>query len=130
MNRDDKLTRMLLWFEEQLPRHDVSQWFIEAVPYRPSTQIENSTEMRVGYDGRGDDSFMIEGYGVCARCRKRFPITQMGNARASDDSRIEPVVADMKAWVLRDAERDGACWGDVPRLPDTFGPVAVMDSGE
>lgn len=29
-----------------------------------------------------------------------------------------PAVAELKAYIRRQAERDGPCWGDVPRVPD------------
>jgi hypothetical protein len=114
-----EIQRMLLWFKSTLPPHALDEWYItvRADPH-PTVVEDTDTSVVHAYGGRQvSGARRVEGYGRCVRCGKCFRIPSSGNAIAFDESRVERVVEEMRRWVLRDAERDGPCWGDVPSIP-------------
>lgn len=107
-----ELERMLASFKAQLPPHELGYWYIESQP--EATTIENDEpprEARTVYSG--GDMVQIRGHAVCVRCGKQYKIPGYGNFHCSPE-RIEVTIAEAKAWVARDADKDGPCWGDVP----------------
>ena len=109
-----ELRRVLAAFKADLPPHELGYWRITS----------QATEVVVEYDPAPHYSYMpdlyegervkIRGHAQCVRCGKRFEIPNIGNFTTSED-RIDTAIASAKEWVERIAERDGPCWGDVPR---------------
>lgn len=127
MNRDEKLGRMLLWFEEQLPEHDIGLWQFSSQPH--STLLVND-ETRWISDAVGSRSgfgvAQLVGHGSCTRCGKEFVLGWWGNFGLYPDDEQEQltqeyptlttlaVIEQAKRNIQSDALRDGKCWGGVP----------------
>lgn len=141
---DRKIERMLLWFESQLPRHELGLWRLEARPSPAFVLDEDTRSIWHPHDGSSLDgtwnSALLRGTGSCVRCGKAWDLNDsMGNFRirnSSQDERLgaefpsltlQGVVARAQDYLRDKAARDGACWGDVPK-PDRHRFVAVADS--
>jgi len=125
MDEKEKIQRMLLWFEAQLPEHDMGEWLMEIRPHREIVLDETNTMRAGGIKSYG----LLVGIGRCLRCRSEFIFDEpWGNYCVSDPSEQEQLakeyptltteykIEEMKGLVQKKAQKSGKCWGDVPKI--------------
>jgi hypothetical protein len=132
-----KVARMLLWFEAQLPEHDVGGWVFEIEPKRIPL-VDDRPKRRV-HTSPGVAGLLV-GHGTCSRCGMQFDLERCGNFGVWDDASQDRlardcpsethagVIATAKEWIVRAAKRAGKCWGDVPQLEEKPRSVIVLDA--
>src|SRR3990167_2448041 len=111
------MARMLLWFNEQLPKHDLGYWLIESRVTGAYEIVENENPPgieRWGHAGSGA-GVHLSGSATCRRCGETFNTPGHAISVTTED-RIEESVVELKEYVERN---DGSkpCFGDVPKLP-------------
>jgi hypothetical protein len=130
-----KVERMLLWFESQLPPHELGEWRFEAQEH-PALLVDETVGMHFISPGSWGQ---LLGEAYCARCRMRVELPRIGNFSLhaeEEDLRLavdyptltrQAVIDKAKTWMNRMAAQAGPCWGDVPEAPNTS-EWAVLDS--
>lgn len=112
----EKLRRMLAAFEASLPSHEIGNWKIERQP--DALTLENTDPERTRRSTSTGVGWRIIGECECLRCGKRFEIPRIGNFHWGFEwkqEREDMLIMSARRWVTLSAERDGPCWGDVPR---------------
>lgn len=126
---DDRMARMLLWFENQLPEHELGYWRFEEHP-NPSCLLNEGTRSDWSmYYSEQSSASMLRGWAACVRCNKSFELERWGNFSLypkSEDERLAvefptltraAKIGSAKDWLRKQALRDGKCWGNVPKVP-------------
>jgi hypothetical protein len=117
---------MLLAFRASLPPHELRDWHIAAYPEPRAILVEGDALRVIGVGRTSDTQMRIRGHVGCSRCARRFDIPAIGNAIAFGPEGVARTVERMKEWVLREAQQEGPCWGDVP-LPREEGLWPTAD---
>lgn len=127
-----QMQRMLLWFRAQLPSHELGHWQFQRQPHATVLVNDESrfASIPVGGQVGGFGDALLVGSGSCIRCGKQFKLAHIGNHSLYPEEEQDRLseefptlttpakIEEAKEWLRRDAERDGECWGDVPRVPD------------
>lgn len=118
-----QMERMLLWFETQLPEHELEGWEFEIHPN--AIRIVNE---RTNWAGSPFGEGTIHGSGRCHRCGAIFDTGIWPQSHYYDPAKHdfndyptlapEAQIESAKAQLQRDAESSGKCWGDVPKVDD------------
>lgn len=123
-----KLQRMLKWFEGRLPEHEIGKWFFEIEPRRIPVMDETEV-LRMSSNSYG----LLVGYGSCIRCGLQFNLARWGNYSVHSPAEqeglkeesptliTEAIVLKAQQSIQQEAERSGKCWGEIPKIDEESG---------